>query len=145
MSDEIVHLTVNGHRPRVAIVGGTPAGATVATILVGQFGCEPVCAPSGEKMLALLRHDSAIDMIMLDNAMPDMDAVVAVQLVRALGRRGTLPVLALTDDRQQVAGSAARAAGFAGAVVKPYSPRELYLAMQGVLARTAAPARLVTA
>jgi len=32
----------------------------------------------------------------------------------------------------------ARAAGFSGAVLKPYSPRELYAAMETALTRTAA-------
>ncbi len=135
MADEsIAHLTVNGHRPRVAVVGGSPAGATVATILIEQFGCEPINAPSGEAVLGLLRRDQTIDLIVLDLSVPDMDGIVAVQLIRALGASGTLPVIALTDDRTRVA-SNARAAGFAGTVVKPYSPRELYVAMEGALAR----------
>jgi hypothetical protein len=39
-----------------------------------------------------------------------------------------------------VATPRARAAGFAGAVVKPYSPRELFAAMEAALTRE--PARL---
>ena len=138
MSDElIVHLMVNGHRPRVAVVGCSPAGATVASILVKQFGCDPVCASGGEAVLALLRHDDAIDMIVLDLSVSDMDAIVAVQLIRALGQRGTMPVVALTDDPTRLAAPHARAAGFAGSVLKPYSPRELYAAMGGAFARAA--------
>ncbi len=138
--ESMAHLTVNGHRPRVAIVGGSPAGATVATILIEQFGCEPVRAPSGEAVLALLRRDAAIDLVVLDLAMADMDGVVAVQLIRALGIHGALPVVALVDDRSRLTAPHARAAGFSGAVAKPYSPRELYLAMEAALARTVAAA-----
>ena len=138
MGDEsIVHLSVNGHRPRVAIVGGSPSGATVATILIEQFGCQPVCAPNGEAVLALLRGDEAIDLVVIDLSLPDMDGIVAVQLIRALGARGALPVVALTDDRVVLTAPRARAAGFAGSVNKPYSPRELYLAMETALARSA--------
>jgi hypothetical protein len=32
-------LTAGGKRPRVAIVGGSPTSAMVATVLCDQFGC----------------------------------------------------------------------------------------------------------
>jgi CheY-like chemotaxis protein len=127
--------TADGRRPRVAIVGGSPAGAMVATVLCDQFGCTPLATKTGESVLALLRRDIPLDLIVLDLAVPDMDAIVAVQLIRALGDRGALPVVALASDRTEVAGSRARAAGFAGTVLKPYSPRELYGALHAALAR----------
>ncbi len=139
MNDEpIVPLTVDGHRPRVAIVGGSLASTMIATVLIEQFGCEPLTAASGEAALALLRSDPAIDLIVLDLALPDMDGIVAAQLIRTLGARKTLPILAVTDDRTRLAAPQARAAGFAGWVVKPYSPRELHAAMETALARAAA-------
>jgi DNA-binding response OmpR family regulator len=142
MNDEetIVHLEVNGHRPRVAIVGGSPASATIATILIQQFGCDALRAAGGEAALALLRADPAIDLIVLDLNIPDMDGIVAAQLIRALGARATLPILAVTDDKSRLAAPRARGAGFSGAVIKPYSPRELYAAMEAAFARTPATA-----
>jgi CheY-like chemotaxis protein len=137
--ESMAHLTVNGHRPRVAIVGASPAGTTVATILIEQFGCDPVCARTGEAVLSLLRRDSDIDLVVLDLAMDDMDGIVAVQLIRAMGGRGGMPVIAMTDNRASLAAPRARAAGFSGAVIKPYSPRELYAAMDTALARTHMP------
>ncbi len=141
MNDQpIVHLTVDGHRPRVAIVGGSPASVMIAAILVEQFGCEPLNAASGEAALALLGSDPAIDLILLDLAVPDMDGIVAAQLIRTLGANATLPIIAVTDDRGRLATQSARAAGFSGAVVKPYSPRELHAALETALARAAAVA-----
>ncbi len=139
MTEEpIVHLAIDGHRPRVAIVGGSPANAMIATILVEQFGCQPLTAATGEAALALLRRDSAIDLILLDLSVADMDGIVAAQLIRTLGARNTLPIVAITDDRSRLATQHARAAGFSGAVIKPYSPRELHAALETALARTAA-------
>lgn len=144
MNDEpIVHLTVDGHRPCVAVVGGSPASAMIATILVEQFGCEPLRAASGEAVLALLRTDPAIDLVLLDLAVPDMDGIVAAQLIRTLGARKRLPIIAVTDDRQRLSTQHARAAGFNGAVIKPYSPRELHAAMETALARSAATPQVV--
>lgn len=131
-------VTPEGRRPRVAIVGGTPAGAMVATVLCHQFGCTPFSTPSGESVLALLRRNIALDLVVMDLVVPDMDGIVAVELIRTLGAQGKLPVVALTDDRTAVASPRARAAGFAGTVVKPYSPRELFCALQTALGRTAA-------
>jgi DNA-binding response OmpR family regulator len=79
-------------------------------------------------------------MVVMDLVVPDMDGFVAVQLIRALGARGSLPILALADDRSTATTARARAAGFAGTVLKPYSPRELYAAMHGALGAAAARA-----
>jgi CheY-like chemotaxis protein len=132
--------TAEGHRPRVAVVGGTHSAALVAMVLCEQFGCSAISAPTGESVLALLRRDTPLDMVVIDLSVSDMDGIVAVQLIRALGSRGALPVIALTNDRAEIAGARARAAGFAGMVVKPYSPRELYGAMEAALTRTTAGA-----
>lgn len=130
--------TADGRRPRVAIVGGTPSSAMVATVLCQQFGCTTVNTPTGEAVLALLRRDTPVDIVVIDLSVADMDGIVAVQLIRAMGVRGGLPVVALAGDRSEVANNRARAAGFSAAVVKPYSPRELYAAMQAALARASA-------
>ena len=128
--------TSDGRRPRVAIVGGTPSGAMVATVLCDQFGCTPLNTRTGESVLALLRRDIPLDMVVMDLMIADMDGFVAVQLIRALGARGAMPIVALVDDRAAM--TRVRTAGFAGTVVKPYSPRELYAAMHAALGATAA-------
>lgn len=142
MNDEpIVHLTVNGRRPRIAIVGGSPASAMIASVLVTQFGCDALTAAGGEAVIALLRNHGPVDLILLDLSLPDMDGVVAAQLIRTLGA-ATLPIVAVTDDQARMAAPRARAARFNGTVVKPYSPRELYAAMEAALARAAVTAVL---
>ena len=130
--------TADGRRPRIAIVGGTPSSAMVATVLCQQFGCSTISTPTGESVLALLRRDTPVDLVVIDLSVADMDGIVAVQLIRALGARGALPVVALAAARADVATNRARAAGFNGAVLKPYSPRELFAAMQSALDKTSA-------
>jgi CheY-like chemotaxis protein len=125
--------TADGRRPRVAIVGGTPAGAMVAGVLIQQFGCSPINSATAAAVLALVSRDDPVDLVVIDLALPDMDAILAVELSRAVGARGAMPVVALIDNRAQMTAPRARAAGFAAAVVKPYSPRELYGAMHVAL------------
>lgn len=129
--------TADGSPPKVAIVGGSPSAAMVASMLCGQFGCKPIVTPTGEAVLGLLRSDTRVDLVLIDLSIADMEGIVAVQLIRAMGTRGALPVVALVADKSEVSSNRARAAGFAAAVVKPYSPRELFGAMQHALARAA--------
>jgi len=121
----------------VAIVGGSTAGAMVASALCTEFGCDPIITPTGGAGLALLGGETPLDLVLIDLSLPDMDALVAVQLIRALGTRGGMPIVALVADRTAMAAPRARAAGFAGAVVKPYSPRELFAALNAALAKSA--------
>lgn len=132
------HLrTAEGAAPTVAIVGGTQSSAMVAKILCQQFGCTPVSAPTGEAVLGLLRSDARVDLVLIDLSVADMEGIVVVQLIRALGNRGSLPVVAMVTDKMQVSSNRGRGAGFSGAIVAPYSPRELFVAMQSALTRAA--------
>jgi CheY-like chemotaxis protein len=127
----------DGTPPKVAIVGGSASGALVASMLCGQFGCKAIVTPTGEAVLGLLRSETHVDLVLIDLSVPDMEGIVAVQLIRAMGARGALPVVALVADKSEISGNRARAAGFAAAVVKPYSPRELFGAIEHALARAA--------
>jgi CheY-like chemotaxis protein len=132
--------TADGRPPRVAVVDGNPANATVTAMLATQFGCIVLKAPTGEAALALLRRDEQVDLVIIDLAIPDMDGIVAALLIRAMGRNGTMPIVPLAARREDIFQPRSRAAGFSGGLVKPYSPRELYAAMETALARAPVPA-----
>jgi CheY-like chemotaxis protein len=133
--------TADGRRPRVAVVDANPANAMVTSLLVEQFGCSALKVPTGEAALALLRREDNVDLVLIDLAIPDMDGIVAALLMRAMGRRGAMPILPLASSRDEVIAPRSRAAGFSGAVLKPYSPRELYAAMEQALSRAPVAAR----
>jgi DNA-binding response OmpR family regulator len=57
-----------------------------------------------------------------------------------MGKPGTMPIVPLASRREEVFQPRSRAAGFSGAVMKPYSPRELYCALESALARVPAAA-----
>ncbi len=127
--------TADGRRPRVAVVDGNPANATVTSMLAEQFGCTVLKAPTGEAVLALLRREEQVDLVLIDLAIPDMDGIVAALLIRAMGKPGAMPIVPIACRRDEVFQARSRAAGFSGAVMKPYSLRELYCAMESALAR----------
>ena len=137
MASELPGLTTaDGRRPRVAIVDGNHSSAMVTEMLVHQFGCAAFKASTGEAALALIREHAGIDLVVIDLAIRDMDAIVIAQLIRAHGPRGTMPILALSERGQEIPGGRSRAAGFSATLKKPYSPRELFGVMQAVLTRS---------
>jgi CheY-like chemotaxis protein len=130
--------TVEGRRPRVAIVGGNSATAMITALLVEQYGCDALKAQTGEAALALLRHEDRVDLVLIDLAITDMDGIVVALLMRAMGSRGAMPIVPLTSNRDDVTNPRSRAAGFTGSLIKPFSPRELYDVMATALAHAPA-------
>jgi CheY-like chemotaxis protein len=127
--------TADGRKPRVAVVDGNAANAMVTALLAEQFGCLVLKAPTGEAALALIRREEPVDLVLIDLAIPDMDGIVAALLIRAMGKCGAMPIVPLACRREDIFQPRSRAAGFSGGVLKPYSPRELYTAMEAALAR----------
>jgi CheY-like chemotaxis protein len=132
--------TSDGRRPRVALVGGSPASVLVAGVLVEQFGCSPITLPSAAAAIDRLKGDDAIDLMVADLTMSAMEGMCLIERIRSLGARGALPIVALAANRTALADPRVRAARFAATVVKPYSPRELYGALHMALV---GPAKLV--
>ena len=129
--------TPDGMQPTVAIVAGNASMALVTLTLVEQFGCRPVKAAGGEAILALLRREPGIDLVLIDLPLLDLDGIAVAQLIRALGPHRATPVIALVDDRMDLTGRD-QAAGFAAMVRKPFSPRELYAAVAASLTHATA-------
>jgi CheY-like chemotaxis protein len=125
--------TADGRKPRVALVGGTPAGAMVAGVLMEHFGCAPVAARSGAEIMALIADRQGVDVVVIDIDAGDTQSLLASQLIGTVGSRGAPPIVALGDPRAGGA-DAARFVRFAGTVAKPYSPRELFGALRQALA-----------
>lgn len=132
--------TADGRRPVVAVIDGNPATAAVASMLAEQFGCRSVAAGSVEAALATLKREEVVDLVLLDFAITDMDPIVAAQLIRVLGPRGAMPIVAIARTLSHTVDARARSVGFARTVAAPYSPRELYEAMEASLGHRASPA-----
>jgi CheY-like chemotaxis protein len=109
----------------------------VAGVLIDQFGCTRMSARRGGEILALLASREPIDLVVVDvNASGGDEALSTSELIGTLGT-GQPPVVALADMRA-APGQGFRFARLAGTVAKPYSPRELFGAMQAALKTPAA-------
>lgn len=80
------------------------------------------------------------DAVLMDLQMPVMDGLEAARKIRAVaGRRGAVPILAVTANVLQEARQAATAAGMDGFLPKPFRMKEILQAVQEYSARP--PAR----
>ncbi len=124
--------TLDGRPPRVAIVDGNPTSTMLLNVLCEAFGCWPLPVATAEAALALIRRET-LDLVVVDLALPDMDGIVVVQLIRALGR--DFPILGLVGKRSQLPPVRTRAAGVNTLLIKPFSPTELYDAIASALGK----------
>ena len=67
-------------------------------------GLEVSTASNGIEALDILQQDSAIDLVLMDIMMPEMDGFEAMEKIRAMDNYQQLPIIALTakamrDDR----------------------------------------------
>jgi len=129
--------TPDGRQPLVMVIDGNPAMAAITVMLVEQFDCRALLARSAEAALKMLKGDQAVDLVLLDLGLDDVEPMVAAQLIRALGPRGAMPIIALTASASAASDPRAHAVGFARTVTRPYSPRELYVALDYSLGRVA--------
>lgn len=88
-------------------------------------------APTGPQGIDLLQR-KAIDLILLDYMMPDMDGLEVIRRVRA---RRDIPIIMLTargDDTDRIVGLEMGADDY---VTKPFNPRELLARVRALLRR----------
>lgn len=95
-------------------------------------GYAVVTAENGAEALDVLAQE-AIDLILLDIAMPVMDGLTLLRHLRADARYATLPVIMLTASGQEADRRAAEAIGANGFLTKPASSGELLDTVQRVL------------
>jgi signal transduction histidine kinase/CheY-like chemotaxis protein len=86
---------------------------------------------------AVARDD--FDLVLMDVRMPVMDGLTAARLVRKLpGRRGAIPIMALTANVMPEEIADCRAAGMQGHIAKPIDLEKLRETLAGVIAEAAA-------
>jgi two-component system chemotaxis response regulator CheY len=87
-------------------------------------GYEVLEAADGVEALAVL-EGHAVDVLITDQNMPNMDGLQLTRAVRAQPRWGRLPILVLTTDADPTLKQAGREAGATGWLQKPFDPVRL--------------------
>lgn len=107
------------------IVDDMPNIRLVAKQILLNMGCESVLeASTGEDALKLL-SDHAVDLVLLDWILPHMSGIACLQAIRSDPKTSHIRCVMVTAVCKEDHVREAIAAGAAGYVVKPFSPRTL--------------------
>jgi two-component system cell cycle response regulator DivK len=122
---------------RILIVEDNPANMKLACLLLENVGHTAVSAVDAETGLALARA-GGIDLILMDIQLPGMDGLAATILLKKDPLTASIPVIALTAMAMKEDEAKTRAAGCDAYIAKPLRYKELFAAIDALLASGAA-------
>ncbi len=117
---------------RVLIVDDEPDIRTIVRILLSADGYEVLEAANGRQALEQLQNHTAVDLVLLDIMMPEMDGVTACQEIR---KYSMAPILFLTAKSQESDKLQAYYSGGDDFLTKPFSKAELLMKVKSLLRR----------
>ncbi|MFD0635139.1 response regulator [Catenulispora yoronensis] len=103
------------------------------TGMLEMHGMRVVDAEDGVKGIEALRNDPAIELILMDVMMPEMDGYEATARIRAMPEHGRLPIIAVTAKAMHGDREKSLAAGANDYVTKPVDAAVLIECIQRVL------------
>jgi two-component system cell cycle response regulator DivK len=118
----------------ILIVEDNPANMKLAVLLLSKAGHAVLSAVNAETGLAMA-HAQRPDLILMDIQLPGMDGLTATTLIKHNPVTAAIPVIALTAMAMKEDEEKTRAAGCDAYVAKPLRFRELYAAIDTLLAR----------
>ncbi len=119
---------------KILIIEDNPANMKLATLLMSKAGHTASCAVDAETGLTLARADRP-DLILMDIQLPGMDGLAATRLLKNDPATAAIPIIALTSMAMKDDQAKTRAAGCDAYIAKPLRYRELYAAIDTLLAQ----------
>lgn len=117
---------------RVLAVDDEPDLRNLLGIHLRSHGYEVLEAASGVEAVELMRSNRAIDLVIMDIMMPDLDGVAACAQIRSFS---AVPVLFLTAKSQLSDKAGAYESGGDDYLVKPFSRGELLMKVESLIRR----------
>ena len=124
--------------PRILVVEDNPANMKLASLLLRNVGHEVLCAVDAESGLTLARAEQP-DLILMDIQLPGMDGLAATALLKQDPVTAAIPVIALTAMAMKEDQEKTKVAGCDAYIAKPLRFRELYAAIDALLAEAKKP------
>jgi two-component system, cell cycle response regulator DivK len=118
---------------RVLVVEDNPANMKLACLLLHNVGHTALCAVDAESGLTLARAEQP-DLILMDIQLPGMDGLAATALLKQDPVTAAIPVIALTAMAMKEDQEKTKVAGCDAYIAKPLRFRELYAAIDRLLA-----------
>ena len=117
----------------VLVVEDEQAISDLVAFHLEQHGYEPVVSAEGKRALKLLdKRQPAL--VILDLMLPDLDGIEILKRVRANPETARLPIILLTARAEEADRVLGLEMGADDYVVKPFSPRELVLRVEKLIA-----------
>jgi two-component system cell cycle response regulator DivK len=117
----------------ILIIEDNQANMKLAVMLLQNAGHEPLCATDAETGLAMA-HEHRPALILMDIQLPGMDGLTATGLLKADAATASIPVIALTAMALSADRARSLDAGCNGYIAKPLRYKELYAAIDALLA-----------
>ena len=110
--------------PLILIVEDNVGSLMLATVMLESEGFQVAGAESAEEARTVLTTRTP-DLILMDIQLPGMDGLTFTKELKADPATSDIPVFALTAHAMPLHERAARAAGCAGFIAKPWTPESL--------------------
>lgn len=108
----------------ILIVDDSAAIRQMVAFTLKSDGYAVIEAEDGEEALAKA-NAQAVDLVLTDQNMPNMDGLTLVKTLRALPKFAATPILVLTTESGDTKKMEGKAAGANGWLVKPFNPHTL--------------------
>ncbi len=129
------NLEMETMKAKILIVEDEPAITETIQYALETDGFVTHCLSCGKPVISLLKKE-AIDLIILDIGLPDINGM---ELCKEIRKTHSLPIIFLTARADEVDRVVGLEIGADDYVVKPFSPRELSARIRAVLRRTQQP------
>ncbi len=117
---------------RILVVDDEPMIRTLIKKYAAFEGHETAEAEDGMKAVELLRSDGRFDIVIMDIMMPVLDGFSAVREIRKFS---DVPIIMLSARGEEYDRISGFQLGIDDYIVKPFSPKELMLRIDAILAR----------
>ena len=119
---------------RILVVEDNAANMRLATLLLDQAGHSVLCAVDAEAGMMLARSELP-DLILMDIQLPGIDGLAATALLKQDPVTASIPVIALTAMAMKADQERSQIAGCDAYMAKPLRYRDLYAAIDALLAQ----------
>jgi len=130
---------------RLLVVEDNALNRQVAAELLLAQGAQVELAEGGLEGVERVLSGAPLDVVIMDMQMPDIDGLEATRRIRADGRFGRLPILAMTANASHADRDACLAAGMDDHIGKPIDLELLVSRLQRLTGQEAAPVASVAA
>ena len=122
-------LAAAWYSARVLLAEDNPVNEAIAVAMLHKRGHRVDVARNGREAVEMSAARN-YDVILMDVQMPEMDGLEATQVIRTTEAGKNLPIIAVTAHALEEARRKCAEAGMSGFVTKPYSPEELFEAVE---------------